>query len=387
MASLADIVDYRITVDHVIDGLRKLPSKSVHSVTTSPPYYGLRDYGTAPQVWGGKPLCSHAWTTVTELKKNGKPRWPEYQQCPCGAWKGELGLEPYIELYVEHMALVMKEVYRVLRDDGTVFLNIGDSSNADMRRPLRPGRALDAKDAALIPWRLGISLQDAGWIVRQDIIWAKSGGNCPECGHRMEEGDGMPAPVRGKLVPSHEYVLLLTKTPDYYFDYVGIQQNGANRRDVLFLTSTRYDGAHYAVMSEHLAEFCVLAGVPPKSCVTCGSPWTRVVTGRSETKLERLARVEGKTKENLAPRHDGGMLQQGIHIGSFPKETIGWHPSCECSAATIPGIVLDPFSGSGTTGALALRHGRRYVGIDVDDRNLSLAKERLDKELVSRCSE
>jgi DNA modification methylase len=340
---------------------------------------GLRAYATSPQVWGGDVECQHTWNVVKELKKNGKPKWPEYAECHCGAWRGELGLEPYVELYIQHLQLVMREVHRVLRDDGVVFLNIGDSSNADMRRPLRPGKSLAAKDALLVPWRLGLALQEDGWIVRQEIIWSKAGGNCPECGFRMEKGDAKPAPTRSKLVPAHEYVLLLSKKPEYYFDFIGIQEKpGVNRRDVLFLTSTRYEGAHYAVMSEHLAKLCVVAGTPPKACADCSAPYYRDYVGRSESKAERLERIGDYRDASLAPRHDGGKLQQGIHIGTFEKTTLGWQKSCNCQTQeTTPGIVLDPFSGSGTTGAVALQTGRRYLGIDLDPLNYELASKRL----------
>lgn len=382
---------YELITGNAIDCLRKLPDKSVHSVTTSPPYYGLRDYGTYPQIWDGDDDCAHTWESVKEGS------WPEYSVCSrgCGAWRGELGLEPELTSYIDHMVQILREVHRVLRDDGTVFLNIGDTATTDIRRPLlkesyrlATGKkdSLKKKDAMLVPWRLGIALQEDGWILRQPIIWAKSGGNCPQCGFRMEKGDAKPAPVRDKLVPAHEYILLLSKQPKYYFDYVGVQdKNGANKRDVLFLTSSKFQGGHYAVMPESLAEFCVLAGVPPKACADCGAPWIRQVKGKSETKAERTARVAGKTSDTkIAPRHDGGKQQQGIHIGTFPKETIGWAKSCECSTeTTVPGTVLDPFSGAGTTGALALRHGRRYLGIDVDERNFDIAKTRLEEELTT----
>src|SRR6516225_11827478 len=116
----------RILIGHVLDKLRELPDESVHCVVTSPPYYGLRSYGTEPQVWGRDPGCEHAFG--------------EDAFCHCGAWRGELGLEPTLDLYLDHMVEIMREVRRVMRKDGTCWLNLGDMF-AD-------------KKLQLVPWRL-----------------------------------------------------------------------------------------------------------------------------------------------------------------------------------------------------------------------------------------
>src|ERR1022692_1307990 len=156
MENLNYIKDYQITVDHVIDGLKKLPERSVHSCVTSPPYFFLRDYNSPSQVWGGSETCQHSWETISENKRNGEPKYRPYEICQCGAWKGELGLEPYVDLYIEHMVLVMREVRRVLRDDGTVFLNIGDTANGNAQRQVKFGVDLHSANTLLVPWRLGI---------------------------------------------------------------------------------------------------------------------------------------------------------------------------------------------------------------------------------------
>lgn len=376
---LIGLDSYRLGTGDARAFLRALPSKSVHSVVTSPPYYQLRDYSTDPQFWGGQTDCNHELDIDTGI-------------CIlCSAWRGELGLEPDPDLFVAHLVDIFRDVHKILRDDGVAFINIGDTHVHSNRTVKLKGPDVPREGNMLgIPWRLGLALQKDGWILKQDVIWSKSGGNCPRCHYRMEKGSAMPQPVRRKFVSSHEYVLFLSKKPRHYFDYVGIQQNGANRRDVLFLTSKQFRSAdgkqHYAVMSEDLAEVCVKAATPPRACKACGAPWERLVKGRKESKAARLKRIK-KPSKKIAPRYDGGVLQQGIHIGSFPKETIGWQPTCSCGDDHIAGIVLDPFSGTGTTGAVALRHGRRFFGIDVDPDIRSVAETRLEAELAKKKTE
>lgn len=201
------------------DVLRTLPAESVHCVVTSPPYWGLRDYGTAPAIWGGVVTCDHDfeerrwYTEQSAAKTNGsveafsKPgaanaqrlkdaRWRTDGTCvKCGAWRGSFGLEPTYQMFVDHAVEVFREVRRVLRPDGTLWLNLGDSycsggratwrSGAsenkgqdvlnDMPRPAQPAD-LKPKDLIGIPWRVAFALQADGWWLRQDIIWCLSGG-------------------------------------------------------------------------------------------------------------------------------------------------------------------------------------------------------------------
>ena len=229
--------------------LATLPDKSVHMCVTSPPYWGLRAYGTNAQVWGGDPEHAHGWgesrsratgnapsAKSTLTTNNGRGPQPgdkyQYEQaavastgstCSCGAWRGELGSEPTPGLFLEHMVVVFAEVWRVLRDDGTVWLNIGDSyagshgngyqqtmdrvnrttgsiGNFDLGRRMgrSDGPGMKPKDLMGIPWRLAFALQDAGWYLRSDIIWSKP--------------NPMPESVTDRPTKSHEYLFLLTKS-------------------------------------------------------------------------------------------------------------------------------------------------------------------------------
>ena len=225
---------------HVLEVLPTLPDESVHCVVTSPPYWGLRTYGTPPQVWGGRPGCIHEWETATIPSGNGQVTHPMVAKTlneasatrsprlstscrQCGAWKGELGLEPTPDLYVDHLADVFDAVHRVLRSDGTLWLNLGDTSlhhpagltgakrwksstlvvrdhtgaeqagSIDKRTP-----GLKEKDLVGIPWKVAFELQRRGWYLREDCIWAKK--------------NPMPEPVRDRPTRSHEYVFLFSKS-------------------------------------------------------------------------------------------------------------------------------------------------------------------------------
>jgi len=265
------MVDANIFIGNVFDKLAELPDKSVRTVITSPPYWGLRDYGS----------------------------------------DGQLGLESTPQEYVDNMVRVFREVWRVLADDGTLWLNVGDSYNN--------------KNLVGVPWLLAFALQNDGWYLRQDIIWAKP--------------SPMPEPSRDRCTRSHEYLFLLTKSSKYYFDYEAIREpatskgdghrfggnkyndtkekftdkNGSiyrsdgkrNKRDVWFIPSQPFKNAHFAVMPEALAEPCVLAGS-----------------------------AEGDT-------------------------------------------ILDPFAGSGTTGVVSLRHKRNFIGIELNPEYARLARDRI----------
>ena len=241
----------------VLRGLQSLPSESVHCVVTSPPYLGLRAYGTEPQVWGGDTLCPHDWQETTSYR--GSPqrtgaegpgfhdpeatrrqRWSLSHDCRrCGAWRGELGSEdvhdceswsrrepPCARCYVCHIRSIFAELWRVLHPSGTVWWNVADSYNGSggsggdygpggrrAGQPGYPGRRLPAlkpKDLAGIPWRTALAVQADGWYLRSSIIWAKP--------------NGLPESVRDRPVRSHEYVLLLAKRRHYFYDQDAVRE-------------------------------------------------------------------------------------------------------------------------------------------------------------------
>lgn len=243
---------------HVLDVLKALPDASVHCVVTSPPYWGLRDYGIQPQVWDGDPGCDHVWgnerivppvpdrsSSARDTFGNGVfvdhiPRGAQEAKSArgasystgkycrsCGAWLGSFGLEPTPELYVSHAIRIFSEIFRVLKPTGTLWINIGDSYANDRKYGGKSGEknytselggyprhkmaaGLKPKDMVGIPWRVAFALQESGWYLRQDIIWHK-----PTC---------MPESVKDRCTKAHEYIFLLSKAERYYFDQDAIKE-------------------------------------------------------------------------------------------------------------------------------------------------------------------
>jgi DNA modification methylase len=242
------------------DMMATLPPKSVHCIVTSPPYFGLRDYGLPPSVWGGYDVHEHSWgDTLPDAHVSGthvggslgadKPDGGRAKKvgsgagkfCACGAWLGQLGLEPTPELYVEHLVEVFRAAHRVLRDDGTLWLNLGDSyaggkqgrddnspeararmdehghgGGVKLQATGNTGKARSApsgykaKDLIGVPWMAAFALRAAGWYLRTDIVWAKS--------------NPMPESVEDRPTRSHEFLFLLTKQPVYFYDHTAIKE-------------------------------------------------------------------------------------------------------------------------------------------------------------------
>jgi DNA modification methylase len=357
------------------DVMAGMEPESVHCVVTSPPYWGLRDYGSP----------------------------------------GQLGLERTPEEYVANLVAVFREVRRVLRADGTVWLNLGDSyaNTGGMTggtagkdggaarkarmfeggyRALSPG--LKPKDLVGIPWRVAFALQADGWYLRSDIIWAKP--------------NPMPESVTDRPTKSHEYIFLLSKSPRYYFDADAVREPhesameqwrqthgrlegqgpkaidgrssgngtanrrgmgdpaGRNIRSVWTMATQPYPGAHFATFPESLPERCIKAGTSEKGvCPACGAPWHRVTeTTRSAAPVVPMtekahARAEGNGEYRPNSEETGGVS------GLVSVRTLSWIPSCTHGREPIGGLVLDPFAGSGTTGMVAQSLSRRAVLIDL----------------------
>ena len=294
------MADFEIITGDCLESLRGLPSESVHCCITSPPYWGLRDYGI----------------------------------------EGQVGLEESPEQYVQKIVGVFREVRRVLRDDGTLWLNLGDSyagswgnygghnrGRGTQRQitvgSLVPNAAYDGlerwrppaskklagikeKDLIGIPWSVAFALRADGWFLRSDIIWAKP--------------NPMPESVKDRCTRSHEYIFMFSKSRRYYYDSVAIAEDAVstgvktgsskkkNKRDVWFVSPAQFEGAHFATYPPKLIEPCVLAGCP-----------------------------------------------QG-------------------------GTILDPFCGSGTTGIVALNHGRNFIGLELNPDYAEMSRNRILSE-------
>ena len=346
----------RIVNADVMEGLAGMPDESVQCCVTSPPYWGLRDYDEA----------------------------------------GQLGLEKTPEEYVEKMVAVFREVRRVLRKDGTLWLNMGDCyaaqgrSGRDEGYNERTGRGeivrhnrdrvvppdLKPKDLVGMPWHLAFALQADGWWLRSDIIWAKP--------------NPMPESVTDRPTKAHEYLFLMTKAARYFYDadavrepldrpeelhrktpavfggakkYAGYgtrkhsgreykgEMTGRNKRDVWTIATSPFPSAHFATFPPKLVEPCIKAGTSEKGCCPeCGSPWARVVKARPNP--SKYANT-GQDLTGGAPNMGGNrQTSAGLHRnpGGVYREatTTGWRPSCEC---TEPG---DYHKGMAEIGVVAL---------------------------------
>jgi site-specific DNA-methyltransferase (adenine-specific) len=294
-----------------IEMMRTLPDKSVNCCVTSPPYFGLRDYGH----------------------------------------EGQIGLEETPEAFVQKMVEVFREVKRVLRDDGTLWLNLGDSyagsgkgRNADGshqeggKQGTNKGTVLGSlvktyapdckpKDLIGIPWRVAFALQADGWYLRQDIIWHKP--------------NPMPESVQDRCTKAHEYIFLLSKSPKYYFDNKSIEEDAKWERWGDQTENKKHIGTAGHLGGKSLSE------LPIRDKKNKRSVWTVA------------------TKPYA-----------GAHFATFPPELI-----LPCILAGCPkgGVVLDPFGGSGTTAAVAMEEGRDAILCELNPEYIPLINERLSK--------
>jgi DNA modification methylase len=406
---------------NVLDVLRELPASSVHCIVTSPPYWGLRDYGIEPVVWSGDEACSHLWGEVgrsTQRQRSGEPGGIHEGRptnkladnvmlhpptgafcCRCGAWHGSLGLEPTFELYVEHLVAIFREVRRVLRDDGTCWVNMGDSYQGGSRgtsgktwggeSPMQqsnlgsdtitapnrlPQDGLKPKDLCGIPWRVAIALQADGLYLRSDIIWHKP--------------NPMPQSVQDRPTKAHEYLFLLSKNERYFYDAHAIAEPSVtgdicNKRSVWTVATQPFGEAHFATYPEALVEPCILAGTSERGCCPeCGAPWVRVV--------ERSSGVDPSTGHNSRmfqdrdPSHPSQRKQRVRTLaGRASSGGVGWRPGCQCNTGEpVPCTILDPFHGAGTTAVVALKQGCRYIGIELSEKYIQISLRRLQPQLA-----
>lgn len=311
--------------------LQTIADASVDCIVTSPPYFRLRDYQAA----------------------------------------GQLGLEPHVDAWADHLRRVLRQCHRVLVPTGTVWLNLGDSYSTHTRE----GAA--RKSLLLAPERLARLLVEDGWMIRNKIVWAKP--------------NTIPSSVRDRLATKHEVIYLLAKSPSYYFDLDALREPhtsrppmrrgsarprgsrptwlgpnsdgdaglaklhaaglrghplGKNPGDVWSVAVSRFRGAHFATYPEALVRRMVLAGSPRMRCTLCRKPWTRQ------------------------------LIRDGPHARRKPPR-----PTCRCDAPAEPGLVLDPFIGSGTTAISAAKLGRDWLGIELNPDFVAMANRRITEAL------
>ena len=446
---------FEVLLGDCIESMKKLPAESVDMCVTSPPYYGLRNYGTA-QWDGGDAACDHKRPPLggsglsSPLNSNANGEKKEAQRTQqyrdtcgkCGAKRvdDQIGLEETLSGYIDNMVTVFNEVHRILKPEGTLWLNLGDSYNGSggaggdynkgglkEGQPKYLGRnepTLKRKDLMGVPWRVAFALQEAGWYLRQDIIWAK-----PNC---------MPEPIKDRCTKSHEYLFLLTKQEKYYYDHVAIKEPvltaslkraetswdsdhpstgfhgngihtekmgtrfvdpaGRNKRSVWTVSPKPYKGAHFAVFPPELIEPCILAGTSAKGCCSkCLAPHTRK-TGRQCSECPCIIPTQAKECPDCGYRNTGWLDERTTNADKRAGEdnTVGsltarkkvmksamiasttFFPTCECDADVIPCTVLDPFGGSGTTAGVAVKHGRNAILCELNEEYAALIPSRVE---------
>lgn len=308
-----------ILIGDVRERLKELPDQSVNCCVTSPPYWGLRDYGN----------------------------------------DGQIGLEQTPDAFITELVSVFGEVKRVLRDDGTLWVNMGDSysshkdcksvsqtlsrgGSSESASVIEKGKSvsrnskvlksvgLKNKDLVGIPWMLAFALRSDGWYLRQDIIWHKP--------------NPMPESVRDRCTKAHEYIFLLSKSPKYYFDSEAMQEPSAQ----LGKTNIRFGGNKYGDSDD------------PKHATKSGN--TYIDSGKRNKRS-----VWTVTTRPF----------KGAHFATFPPALI---EPCILAGCPEGGIVLDPFFGAGTTGLVAQRHNRKWIGCELNPEYAAIAQARIESE-------
>ncbi len=366
-------MENKILEGDALQELKKLPSESINCVMTSPPYWALRDY----QV------------------------------------RGQLGLEPTFDEYIKHLCDIFDEVQRVLRKDGTCFVNLGDTYSTvsgnmrskEFNHPkyqkakkvmnfTQPKTELLDKTLIMIPFRFAIEMVNRGWILRNTIIWHKA--NC------------MPSSAKDRFTVDFEYLFFFTKSKKYWFEtqreptitrdklvrdrdttklnntpgrtrMAGLRTNDyetKNKRTVWNINPKPFPEAHFAVYPEELCVTPLKAGCPEFVCVKCGKAREKIYD--VETSFESGSGKSGKTpigKNRDNPQSNSGSYD--VRMGAIITQKFKGYTDCGCKAEFTGGTVLDPFFGAGTTGLVALKQNKKFLGIELNPEYIKIAEERL----------
>jgi len=362
----------RIINGDSLEVLKTLQDESVDCVVTSPPYWALRDYG-----------C-----------------------------EGQLGLEPTFQEYIDKLCNIFDEVKRVLKKEGTCWVNIGDTYNGNKEGKTdnkvcdylkntttnlhKKKGDLPDKCLCQIPSRFAIEMTNRGWILRNEIIWHK-----PNC---------MPSSVEDRFTVDFEKVFFFVKSKKYYFEQIlepyeseptdadrkrnkssekyegtGLysegerdyySKGGRNKRTVWSITTKGFSEAHFATYPEALVEPMIKSGCPQFVCNKCGKAREKIVIDTGERKdVEKYTGQATKEYDNAKAQNPSDTKRRILESMSKVKKEI-WS-DCGCNSGWKQGIVLDPFSGSGTTGRVAIDNGRDYIGIELNPEYIKIQEKRL----------
>jgi DNA modification methylase len=418
----------QIILGHNVEIMKQWPAESIDCCITSPPYWGLRNYGSPAQIWGGDAGCAHEFQAFTKkgisggknsskVQIKGQENFQivpdsQYRICQkCGAWEGELGQEPTPDQYIENLMAVFDEVKRVIKNTGSCWVNLGDTfagsggaggdwthgKRASATKWKQGDACVPDRSLVMIPFRFAIAMVNHGWILRNTIIWHK-----PNC---------MPSSASNRFTVDYEYMFFFVKQEKYYFkqqfepiaefnrwggkqmskglakttEYKesiyksgksSVLQKGSNlwpndkqrnKRSIWRISPAGYKGAHFAVFPPELIKIPIDATCPIGICLTCGKP--------KEPKYEKI--------EVACPPIGGIEKREGFGNPTYSGKTsymetkfVGY-TECGCETAFEPGIVFDPFMGSGTTAVQANAQQRNFIGCEINPDYWKLALDRL----------
>lgn len=433
----------KIHQGHVLDLIPKLKNKSISLSVTSPPYWGLRDYETELQIWGGYKHCDHDFklgdraglmadnrnfnygsSDILNQIKNSPIYIAKYDDTKsywcidCGAWLGSLGLESRPEYFVENLVFLFDMLKPKLRDDGALWVNLGDTSMGgnqgkggghtnfgkkyeDRNSPISNAPTsfkhseIQRKSQSCIPDLFKIlMIYQSGWVCRSDVIW--------------EKPNATPQSIEDTFTPCYERFFFFTKNPMYYFEqqfepsiskskktrmksysesskkvpskkvkskyqldfeYELPNSELRNKRNVFHVNTKPFKGSHFATFPPKLIRTPILACCPKEICVSCGK-----VKYYKKIK-EDVKRVNTRPDKNVRP--DG--LERPPNDWE-PRKTIGKELIvCNCGTRFEPGVVLDPFMGAGTTGVVAQELNRNWIGFELNKDYIKMAEKRISK--------
>ena len=437
----------------------ELEENSISCIITSPPYWALRHYGIPPSVWDGDALCNHKFVPYghkVEMYDNDKRKhWqnsgvsrqtlPEawkkvdlgYAFCSkCGAWLGTLGLEPDFKLYVKHLCDIFDKLKRPLRDDGTLWVNLGDTyytksgsafhfdkirghpegtTNIHMANAIRGQGLLPTKCLVLAPMRFVIEMVNRGWTCRNVIIWQKN--------------NVIPNSASDRFTVDFEYLFFFTQNRKYYFEkqiepyqtppkgryrphsypektimknenseiktnivgqgmHDGVRKRedffkheGRNKRTVWNINTKPCKEAHFAVFPPELVKIPIEAGCPEFICNKCGKPRVKVY---EKIQHEPVENYTGQSRKDYKGRdlQDPSDMKRRMLKGMAVERVYKGYSNCGCNAGFKPGVVLDPFAGTATTCRVARSLKRDWMGFDLSEEYCKIAEKLINQEIT-----
>lgn len=369
--------------------MKTLPGGSIDIAVTSPPYWGLRDYGEIESIWGGDPDCDHEWVNTPPPRQRNEAdiQDPDSKQATmrgtnynaqegnvctkCGAWRGQLGLEPHPQMFIDHLIEVSQEIKRVIKPRGSYWLNLGDTYFGGGGGNYGTGRSaeqaphpknftskiqqtdwLQPKQLLGIPWRVAMALQEDGWILRNCVIWYKP--------------NHMPESVKDRLTKSYEFMFFFVKQRKYYFNLDEIREplkeESLKRYEYPF---NKFGGG--------------MAILPQK-----GGGKTKMIT-KHEIATDRIGNFSYDDPLHNKAYHPNGKNPgdvweintqpfPGAHFAVFPPALIEPIIKAGCPKN---GVVLDPFAGSGMALRAARKLGRKFIGIDINPEYVEMSLRRV----------